>query len=72
MTRRSFKMAILGLVGFTAFSAIAYYVVTFIINIACRAFLYMLNYPERSLVILGAIALVIQIAHAVYYKVIKK
>lgn len=72
MTRRSFKIAAIGLVGFTAFAALAYAIVTFIVNISCRALLYMFTYPERSIIYTMLAMLVFQLSHFVYYKFIKK
>lgn len=47
-----------------------------LINVTIKAFCYlflaMMKYPEWSIVTLAAIAVTIQIAHAIYHKVIKK
>ena len=47
-----------------------------LINVTIKAFCYLLlamfKYPEWSIVTLAAIAVTIQIAHAIYHKVIKK
>ncbi|MEY3193545.1 MAG: hypothetical protein RI982_1327 [Bacteroidota bacterium] len=72
MTRRSFKIAAIGLVGFTAFSALAYLIVTTVVDLSCRALLYMFTYPGRAIIYTMLAMLVFQLSHFVYYKFIKK
>lgn len=52
MTRRSFKMAIVGLVGSIVFCTLAYLLVSNVILASCIALEYMLKEPVNSLIIL--------------------
>ena len=58
MTRRSLKMATIGLVGFITFSALAYVIVSNTILISCKTLLYMFENPVYSIIfILNLMAL---------------
>jgi hypothetical protein len=71
MTRRSLKMATLGLVGFIAFSALAYLLVSSVILVSCNILHYILTQPENALIIiLNGVALgwMIQMLYTKYKK----
>ena len=71
MTRRSLKMATIGLVGFITFSALSYLIVTFIIDISCKTLLYMFTNPITFIIIIinvMALGIIINKLHNKYIK----
>ena len=71
MTRRSLKIATLGLVGFISFSALAYLLVSSVILVSCNILHYILTQPENALIIiLNGVALgwMIQMLYTKYKK----
>lgn len=71
MTRRSFKMAAIGLVSFFSFGAIAYLVISNLILVSCKVLLYMFKQPVNSIIILLSVMALVWIAtmlHMLYKK----
>jgi hypothetical protein len=68
MNRKSFKMAILGLVGFAAFFTVAYFIINAIILGSCIALLYMFQNPINSILIVSGLMALGSLAYRLYKK----